>query len=168
MLQFGHRWHICGHWFGTLLRRPVVRHEWLRSSEVYAHRWLFADSGQPLCEGRIRTGDLGPPDRIVAVRGETAISGEGFRMAIEKVIHLSERPGLYLAGKISSGTVRTGDRLNLLGGETVIREVICDGVEIVDVDIHRPELALVAVHVRSLRRGHASEGWTLASVPDGE
>jgi hypothetical protein len=50
-----------GHWFGTLLRRPVVRHEWLRSGEVYAHRWLFADSGQPLCEGQIRTGDLGPP-----------------------------------------------------------------------------------------------------------
>jgi len=89
-------------------------------------------------------------------------------MAIEKVIHLSERPGLYLAGKISSGTVRTGDRLNLLDGERVIREVLCDGVEIVDVDIHRPELALVAVHVRSLRRGHASEGWTSASVPDGE
>jgi hypothetical protein len=60
-----------GHWFGTLLRRPVVRHEWLRYGEVYAHRWLFADSGQPLCEGRIRTGDLGPPDRIVAVRGES-------------------------------------------------------------------------------------------------
>ena len=57
-----------GHWFGTLLHRPIVRHEWLRSGEVYAHRWLFADSGQPLCEGRIRTGVLGPPDRIVNVR----------------------------------------------------------------------------------------------------
>jgi translation elongation factor EF-Tu-like GTPase len=97
----------------------------------------------------------------------TATSGQGFRMAIEKVIHLSGRPGLYLAGKISSGTVRTGDHLNLLHGETVVREVTCDGVEFVDVDIHRPELVLVAVHVRSLRRGDASEGQTLASVPDG-
>ena len=60
-----------GHWFGTLLHRPVVRYEWLRSGEVYAWRWLFADSGQPLGEGRIRTGGLGPPDRIINVRGMT-------------------------------------------------------------------------------------------------
>ena len=60
-----------GHWFGALLHRPMVRYEWLRSGEVYAHRWLFADSGQPLGEGRIRTGGLGSPDRIVNVRGES-------------------------------------------------------------------------------------------------
>jgi len=35
-----------GRWFSTLLHRPVVRYEWLRSGEVYARRWLFADSGQ--------------------------------------------------------------------------------------------------------------------------
>jgi len=60
-----------GHWFGTLLQRPVIRHEWRRFGKVYAHRWLFADSGQPLGEGRIRTGDLGPLDRIVNVRGQS-------------------------------------------------------------------------------------------------
>ena len=37
-------------------------------------------------------------------------------MTIERVIQLRQRPGLYLAGKISSGTVRTGDRRNLLDG----------------------------------------------------
>jgi hypothetical protein len=98
----------------------------------------------------------------------TAISGRGFWMTIERVIQIRKRPGLYLAGKISSGTVRTGDRLNLLDGETVVREVTCDGVELVDVDIHHPGLALVAVHVTSLLPGDASEGQTLASIPGSE
>jgi len=89
-------------------------------------------------------------------------------MTIKDVIHLSLRPGLYLAGRISSGTVRISDRLNLLDGETVVREVTCDGVEFVDVDIRRPELVLAAVYVRSLRPGDASEGQTLTSIPDGE
>jgi hypothetical protein len=89
-------------------------------------------------------------------------------MTIKDVIQLSLRPGLYLAGKISSGTVRLGDRLNRLDGETVVREVTCDGVEFVDVDIHRPELVLVAVYVRSLRPRDANEGQTLASIPDGD
>lgn len=89
-------------------------------------------------------------------------------MTIEQVIQISRRPGLYLAGKISSGAVRVGDGLNLLDGETVVRQVTCDGVEFVDVDIHRPELVLVAVHVRSLRAGDAREGQVLASISDGE
>lgn len=94
-----------------------------------------------------------------------AIPGQGFRMTIELVIQLHQRPGLYLARKISSGTVRTGDQLNLLDGETVVREVTCDSVEFVDVDRRRPETTLVAVHVRSLLPGDASEGQTLASIP---
>ena len=57
-------------WFETVLGRPIVRHEWLRLGKVYAHRWLFADSGQPLAEGRIRAKELGPPDRVVGVRGQ--------------------------------------------------------------------------------------------------
>jgi hypothetical protein len=97
----------------------------------------------------------------------TAGSGQGFRMTIESVIYLSRRPGLYLAGKISSGSIMIGDHLNLLDGETVVRQVTCDGIEFVDVDIHRPELALIAVLVRSLRPGDASEGQTLASIQDG-
>ena len=67
----------------------------------------------------------------------TARSGQDFRMTIEQVIQLSRRPGLFLAGKIS-GTIRIGDRLNLLDGETVVRQVTCDGVEFVDRS--RPEL----------------------------
>jgi translation elongation factor EF-Tu-like GTPase len=98
----------------------------------------------------------------------TSRSGQDFRMTIQQVIHLSGRPGLYLAGKISSGAVRIGDHLNLLDGETVVRQVTCDGVEFVDVNIHRPELVLVAVHVRSLQSGDASEGQILASISDGE
>ena len=93
-----------GHWFGTLLRRPVVRHEWLRSGEVYAHRWLFADSGQPLCEGQIRTGDLAAPERAsLTARCQagwcammwrvTATSGQGFRMAMDD--RCSGRRGTY-------------------------------------------------------------------------
>jgi hypothetical protein len=95
----------------------------------------------------------------------TATSGQAFRMTIGKVIHLQQRPGLYLAGKIESGIVCVGDRLNLVDGETVVREVTCDAVEFVDVDMHRPELALIAVLDKSLVPGDAREGQTLASVP---
>ena len=64
--------------FGTLLHRAVVRYEWLRSGEVYARRWLFADSGQPLSEGRVRTGDLGPrPHRQCPGREHVNFSGKG-------------------------------------------------------------------------------------------
>jgi translation elongation factor EF-Tu-like GTPase len=98
----------------------------------------------------------------------TATSGQAFRMTIGKVIHLQQRPGLYLAGKIESGIVCVGDRLNLVDGETVVREVTCDAVEFVDVDMHRPELALIAVLDKSLVPGDAREGQTLASVPAGE
>jgi translation elongation factor EF-Tu-like GTPase len=97
-----------------------------------------------------------------------ATSRQDFRMTIDRVFQLRQRPGLYLAGKISTGTVRTGDHLILLDGETVVREVTCGSVEFVDVDRRRPELALVAVHVRSLLPGDASEGQTLASIPDGK
>jgi translation elongation factor EF-Tu-like GTPase len=97
----------------------------------------------------------------------TATSGQGFRMTIGKIIHLQQRPGLYLAGKIESGIVRIGDRLNLVDG-AVVREVTCDAVEFVDVDVHRPELVLIAVLGKSLVPGDASEGQTLASVPAGE
>jgi hypothetical protein len=37
----------------------------------------------------------------------------------------------------------------------------------VDADIHRPELVLVAVHLRSLQSGDASEGQILARISDG-
>lgn len=57
-------------WFEALLRRPIVRHEWLRSGQVYALCYVFADSGQALVEGRVRTGNLGTPDRTVPIRGE--------------------------------------------------------------------------------------------------
>jgi hypothetical protein len=62
---------VTGDWFETIWRRPVVRYEWLRSGEVCAHRFLFADTGEGLCEGRVRTAALGAPDRIVHVRGES-------------------------------------------------------------------------------------------------
>ena len=66
-----------------------------------------------------------------------------------------------------SAVLIASDRgLILLDGETVVREVTCDRVEFLDVDRRRPELALVAVHVRSLLPGDASEGQTLASIPE--
>jgi hypothetical protein len=64
---------ITADWFETIWRRPVVRYEWLRTGQVYAERFLFADTGQRLCEGRVRTAALGAPDRIVHVRGEPII-----------------------------------------------------------------------------------------------
>lgn len=64
-------------WFETIWRRPVVRYDWLRFRQVYAHRFLFADTGQGLIEGRVRTAALGTPDRIVHVRGEAGVSEGG-------------------------------------------------------------------------------------------
>jgi hypothetical protein len=62
--------HRAAGWFLDILRRPIVRYEWLRAGRVYARRWLFADSGHGLSEGRVRTGELGPPDRRIHVRGD--------------------------------------------------------------------------------------------------
>ncbi len=61
--------HRAADWFRGILQRPIVRCEWLREGRVYAQRWLFADSGHGLVEGRVRTGELGPPDRRIHVRG---------------------------------------------------------------------------------------------------
>ena len=57
-------------WFEALLRRPIVRHGWQRPRKARTSRWVFADSGQPLVEGRTPTEELGTPDRVVHVRGD--------------------------------------------------------------------------------------------------
>lgn len=68
-------------WFEAILRRPVARHEWLHAGRAYASRYLFADTGQGLCwsfndglaphkgSARRPVDRLGPPDRIVPIRG---------------------------------------------------------------------------------------------------
>jgi hypothetical protein len=61
--------HRAADWFHDILRRPIVRYEWLREGRVYAQRWLFADSEHSLVEGRVRSGELGPPDRRIHIRG---------------------------------------------------------------------------------------------------
>ncbi|GAA1633344.1 hypothetical protein GCM10009733_032880 [Nonomuraea maheshkhaliensis] len=68
---------ITADWFDAIWRRPVVRYDWLRSGQVYAHRFLFADTGQGLIEGKVRTAALGTPDRIVHVRGEPCMPEGG-------------------------------------------------------------------------------------------
>jgi hypothetical protein len=62
--------HRAADWFRDILQRPIVRYEWLREGRVYAQRWLFADSGYSLVEGRVHTGELGPPDRRIHIRGD--------------------------------------------------------------------------------------------------
>ncbi|MFK0238967.1 hypothetical protein [Streptomyces vinaceus] len=80
-------------WFENLLRKPVVRHEWEHRGQVYASRYLFADTGEGLVQsynrslapsgqaqalilaghvrgqGWIQTSGLGRPHRIVSIRG---------------------------------------------------------------------------------------------------
>ncbi|GAA1409749.1 hypothetical protein GCM10009662_47250 [Catellatospora coxensis] len=84
----------CASWFEAVLRKPVVRYEWLHEGAVYADRYLFADSGEGLTQryvrslapwgqadrltaaghvhgkGWIQTAGLGVPDRFVHVRGD--------------------------------------------------------------------------------------------------
>lgn len=81
-------------WFESILRRPVVRYEWLQAGTVYACRYLFSDTGEGLVQmynhelappgqrdqliaaghtkgrGWIDTRGLGQPDRISYVRGD--------------------------------------------------------------------------------------------------
>jgi hypothetical protein len=61
--------HLASDWLEKLLARAIMREEWVRSGEVYAWRWVLAGIG-PIVEGRERTGGLGPPDRVIAIRGE--------------------------------------------------------------------------------------------------
>ncbi|WP_285735562.1 hypothetical protein [Kitasatospora phosalacinea] len=82
-------------WFEAVLLRPVVRHEWEHNGQIYAERYLFADTGHALCQrynralapqgqaesltasgqvaerGWIHTGGLGRPTRTVNVRGRS-------------------------------------------------------------------------------------------------
>jgi hypothetical protein len=62
--------HRAADWFSEILQRPIVRYEWLREGRVYAQRWLFADSGRSLINGSVGTGELGPPDRRIHIRGD--------------------------------------------------------------------------------------------------
>jgi hypothetical protein len=82
---------VAAAWFDALMRRPIVRHEWLHEGEVYANRYVFADTGEALVQmyrqdlappgqpeqlindghvfgrGWIQTSGLGTPDREIAV-----------------------------------------------------------------------------------------------------
>lgn len=42
----------CAAWFETILRRPVIHHQWRRNylGPLYAEAWKFADSGEVLCQ----------------------------------------------------------------------------------------------------------------------
>jgi hypothetical protein len=56
---------VVADWFESVLRRPIVRHEWLRSGAVRARRWSFGDDGQSLVESG---SPAGRPDRSVQIR----------------------------------------------------------------------------------------------------
>lgn len=84
---------LAADWFERILRMPVVRHEWYHDGRLYASRCLIAGDGDGRCDGYdndlappgqhehlkavgaeeagywIRSGALGPPDRVVALRG---------------------------------------------------------------------------------------------------
>jgi hypothetical protein len=79
-------------WFDAILRRPILRYEWLHAGRVYASRYLFGDTGEGLSQmynrrlappgqhqqliaarqlqgkGWIDIRALGEPDRVIAVR----------------------------------------------------------------------------------------------------
>lgn len=78
--------------FERFASRPIVKHEWLHNGRVYAHCYLFDDTGERLAQmyrsdwaprgqearlvaagfvyggGWIQTEGLGQPDRVVSVR----------------------------------------------------------------------------------------------------
>ncbi|MEV5881476.1 hypothetical protein AB0L74_01860 [Streptomyces sp. NPDC052020] len=58
----------CADWFERLLRRPVVRAEWLSASKASATRWEFADTGEALVISRDVPTDGPPPAHRFPVR----------------------------------------------------------------------------------------------------
>jgi hypothetical protein len=84
----------AANWFEAILRRQFVRYEWVHDGQVYAHSYLFADTGdmlvamhnRELCppgqldrmaatghirgRGWVDTGGLGQPDAITHIRGD--------------------------------------------------------------------------------------------------
>ncbi|MEU4878056.1 hypothetical protein [Streptomyces sp. NPDC021608] len=99
-------------WFETILRKPVVRHEWVHDGRIHAELYLFADTGEGMAQrydstlsppgqeqeliaagqvtglNWIQTSGLGPPDRIVPVRGtsEGAGSSERRRLSVRGLL----------------------------------------------------------------------------------
>lgn len=76
---------VSSDWLQGLLERRYVREEWVHRRTVYAHRYVVAGTGEPLCEAfdyrsapaglgsgtsRVAIGELGPPDRVVEVEVE--------------------------------------------------------------------------------------------------
>jgi translation elongation factor EF-Tu-like GTPase len=84
-------------------------------------------------------------------------------MTVREVVAVPRRPGVYLAGKIESGVVRIGDRLELLDGDTVFYTLTCEGIEFIDY-VSEPERSLVAVHCVSLQPGEVRKGQVLAGT----
>jgi hypothetical protein len=63
-------------WFESLLSKPVVRREWEHNGQVYAHRSLFADTGEPLVQGYNRT--LAPPGQAESLIAAGHVYGRGW------------------------------------------------------------------------------------------
>ncbi|WP_405640455.1 hypothetical protein [Streptomyces uncialis] len=63
-------------WFETLLRKPIVRHEWEHGGQVYASRYLFADTGQGLGQSYSQT--LAPPGQAEALINAGHVQGRGW------------------------------------------------------------------------------------------
>ena len=53
-------------WFETLLSRPIVHQEWVHEGQVYAQRWMFADTGEPLAQSYRRDwAPSGQPEHLI-------------------------------------------------------------------------------------------------------
>jgi hypothetical protein len=63
-------------WFETLLGRPIVRQEWLHDGRVYAQRYVFADTGEPLVQSYRR--DLAPMGQTEQLIRDGHVFGRGW------------------------------------------------------------------------------------------
>ncbi|MFF3634179.1 hypothetical protein [Streptomyces sp. NPDC002250] len=63
-------------WFEAILRRPIVRNEWLHDGVVYATRYSYADTGTGLSQGYEPS--LAPPGRIKRRTAEGFNRGDGW------------------------------------------------------------------------------------------
>jgi hypothetical protein len=63
-------------WFETLIRRPIVHQKWVHEGRVYAQRWMFADTGEPLVQSFTREwAPSGQPEQLIR---EGHVYGQGW------------------------------------------------------------------------------------------
>jgi GTPase len=85
-------------------------------------------------------------------------------MDVQQVLTMESRPGLFVAGNISSGVAKVGDSLVLMEGHRAVGEVSIEAIEMLDFQIGGPEpSSLVTLRVSGVDADAVVAGQVLRS-----